>query len=632
MIRFFAAHPTAANLLMILMIAVGLISLPSLRRETFPDFSVDVVQVQIVYPGASAEEVEEAICQRLEDAVDTLTGVEEIRCEAREGVGTASIEMRAGGDIDRFLTEVKTEVEAIDSFPEEIETPTVRQLDITDQVISIALTGPMAAPDLKVFAEQIKDRLQRLPEISQVTLVGFSDRQFRVALDEFALRQYGLSVQDVARIIERQSLDLPSGTVKTAERDVLVRFDEKRETVRGLENLVVLGGASGAELRLGDIALISDTFELEEERILLNGRRAALLQVDKTKDQDTLTVMGAVERFVAEQQATAPPGVEFVLTRDIASIVEDRLDMLLENGIQGVVLVFLVLWLFFSFRFSFWVAMGLPASFLGALFGMTLIGYSINMMTMVALLIAVGLLMDDSIVIAENIARHLRTGKDALSAAVDGAREVTMGVVASFVTSVCVFGPLAFLAGDIGKVLRVVPVVLIVVLSVSLIEAFLILPHHLAHALRHQRPSRLRERFDQKFDWVRENVVGRLVDGAVVALPHLRRRHHGVPDLHRHGGRRCPAIPCVSRSRRRRDRGTGAPAGRNAAGRDRGGGRARARGPRRGGREVQARSAGRRRGHAAAARPERAGPLQRQRRCLRGRAAPGHGDRRSPYR
>jgi multidrug efflux pump subunit AcrB len=268
-------------------------------------------------------------------------------------------------------------------------------------------------------------------------------------------------------------------------------------------------------VRLGDIAEITDRFELPEARVLLNGRRAALLEVTKTKDQDTLSVMGAVEAFVARQQASAPPGVEFVLTRDVASIVEDRLDMLVENGIQGVVLVFLVLWLFFSLRLSFWVAMGLPASFLGSLLVMALIGYSINMLTMVALLIAVGLIMDDSIVIAENIANHLRQGKGPLAAAVDGTREVAAGVLSSFVTSVCVFAPLGFLAGDIGKVLKVVPVVLIVVLSVSLIEAFLILPHHMAHALHQTRPGRFRTRFEDGFERLRENGLGWLVDAAV---------------------------------------------------------------------------------------------------------------------
>jgi hydrophobic/amphiphilic exporter-1 (mainly G- bacteria), HAE1 family len=515
MIRYFAGHPTAANLLMLLLIAAGLMALPTLRRETFPDFSVDVVEVRVVYPGASAEEVEEAICQRIEDAVDRLTNVDEVRCEAREGLGSAAIEMRPGQDVDRFLVDVKTEIEAIDDFPDAVETITIRQINVTDPVVSIAIAGPMAAPDLKVYAEQIKARLVRLPEVSQVAVQGFADRQIRIALDDFALRQQGLSVTDVAEIVSRQSIDLPAGTVETQERDVLLRFADQRRSVQAFEDLVVIGGEGGAELRLGDLAEITDLFERAEERILLNGERAALLEVTKTKDQDTLTVMAAVERFVEREQASAPQGVTFALTRDVASIVEDRLTMLLSNGVQGIGLVFLVLWLFFSFRFSFWVAMGLPASFLGALFGIWLIGYSIDMLTMVALLIAVGLLMDDAIVIAENIARHLQLGKTRLEAAVDGTREVAMGVIASFVTSVCVFAPLAFLEGDIGKVLKVVPVVLIIVLSVSLVEAFLILPHHLAHAMVRGEPGRFRRGFDGRFEAVREQALGRLVDAAV---------------------------------------------------------------------------------------------------------------------
>ncbi|MEM7022862.1 MAG: efflux RND transporter permease subunit, partial [Pseudomonadota bacterium] len=331
----------------------------------------------------------------------------------------------------------------------------------------------------------------------------------------FALRQHGLSVSDVADIVSRQNVDLPAGTVETEDRDVLVRFADRRRSVQAYEDLVVIGAEGGTELRLRDIAKITDRFDLDEERILLNGERGALLEVTKTKDQDTLKVMAEVEAFVEREHALAPPGVNFELTSDVASIVQDRLNMLLFNGIEGIVLVFLVLWLFFSLRFSFWVALGLPVSFLGALFVMWLLGYSINMLTMVALLIAVGLLMDDAIVIAENVARHAQMGKQHLQAAIDGTREVAMGVVSSFITSVCVFAPLAFLEGDIGKVLMVVPVVLIIVLSVSLIEAFLILPNHLAHAMGTGKRSRFRLRFDTGFAWVREQVLGPFVDAAV---------------------------------------------------------------------------------------------------------------------
>ncbi len=515
MIRFFASHPTAANLLMIFLFVIGLLALPNLRRETFPDFSLDLVQVSVAYPGASAEQVEEAICQRIEDALDTLTEIAEIRCEAREGIGQATIEMREGGNVDRFLTDIKAEIDAIDDFPDITEQPVIKQIERTDLVVSIAIAGPMAETDLKVYAETVKDRLIRLPEVSEVTLGGFADRQIRIELDAQALRQHGLGVGDIAAVIQRQSIDLPSGVIETRDRDVLVRFADQRRDPRGFEDLIVIAGDTGAELRLGQIATITDRFALDEQRTLLNGQRAALLHVNKRKDEDTLAVMAAVRRFVDVERAGAPPGVALAFTRDRSSIVQDRLDLLTGNAKIGLVLVFLTLWLFFSFRLSFWVALGLPAAFLGTAFVLVAIGYSINMLTMVALLIAIGLIMDDAIVIAENIARHLREQADPVTAAIDGTHEVALGVFSSFLTSICVFLPLAFLEGDLGKVLRVVPVVLIVTLAVSLVEAFLVLPHHLAHGAGHQRPGRFRLWFDRHFEWVREKLLGRLIDVAV---------------------------------------------------------------------------------------------------------------------
>ncbi len=515
MIRYFAAHPTAANLLLILIVVAGLVSLPQLRRETFPDFAADRVQIRVVYPGAGAEAVEEAICQRIEDAVDGITNLDEIRCEAREGIGTATIDMMAGGDIDRFLTDVTSEIGGIDTFPDSIERPLIRRLDRIDRVVSIAITGPMTEPDLRVFAEDVRDRLRRVPGVTQVAIQGFSQRQIRIALNAEALRRYGLSVADIAGLVERQSLDLPSGTIETTERDVLVRFADERRSVQEFEDMVVRGGSSGAVLRLGQIAAITDRFEFDEERVLYNGRRAAVLQVNKTSDEDSLRVMAAVRAFVESERRIAPPGVEFALTRDVATIVEDRLALLETNGLQGFVLVFLALWLFLSLRASVWVSLGLPAAFLGTLAVMVALDFSINMMSMVGLLIAIGLVMDDSIVIAENIASHLARGKSAIQAAIDGTGEVGVGVLSSFATSVCVFAPLAFLEGDIGKVMRVVPVVLILTLCFSLIEAFLILPHHLAASLGRERPTRLRRWIDAGFAGFRDRGLGRAVDAAV---------------------------------------------------------------------------------------------------------------------
>jgi multidrug efflux pump subunit AcrB len=519
MIRYFAAHPTAANLLLLFLVVIGLTALPSLKRETFPDFTPKEIEIRVPYPGASAEDVEEAVCRRLEDAIDTVNDVAEVRCQALESVAVAVAKMTDSADFSRFLDDVKSEIEAIDDFPDQVELPIIKQLGRTDRVVSIAVTGPMAAPDLKSYAEHLKDRIKQLPKVSQVTILGFSQHQFQIRISAEALKRHGLGITDLANAIARQNVDLPAGKIETIDRDYLVRFTDERRSVNQLEDLIVVGSnKGGAEIRLGDIANITDRFELDEDKVLFNGERAALLQITKTKSEDTLDVVDAVKSFIKTERRMAPPGVKFTLTQDISSIVSDRLQMLLRNGVQGLILVFLVMWLFFQLRFAFWVAMGLPVAFLGGLFLMSVFGQSINMISMVALLIGVGLLMDDAIVIAENIAAQLKQGKTALNAAVDGTRQVMPGVLSSFLTTTAVFAPLAFLSGDIGNVLKVLPIVLISVLFISLLEAFLILPHHLEHSLRHQHkktPSRFRQRFDEAIEWLRHEVAGQFVDAVI---------------------------------------------------------------------------------------------------------------------
>lgn len=516
MIRYFAGHPTAANLLMVAILAVGIAALPGLKRETFPDLPMSDVRVTVVYPGANAEEIEDAICRRIEDAVDGINDIAEIRCEAREGIATALVEMTEDGNIDRFLEDVKSEVEAISDFPDEAERPTIQLLGRNDFVAAIAVTGPMSEPDLKAYAEDLKERLQAIPQVTQVAIAGFSDHQIRIEIPAQALRQYGLSVPDIAAVIGRQSIDLPSGSIETRERDVLVRFADERRSPREFLDLVVVGAESGAEIRLGDIATIEDRFEQSEQKIVYNGQRAALLEISKARSGDTLEVIDAVNAFLALERRTAPPSVTLALTRDVSTVVRDRLNMIVRNGSQGLALVLITLWLFFGLRFAFWVALGLPVAFLGTLFVMSTGGFSINMITLVGLLIATGLLMDDAIVISENIARHHRNGKSPLEAAVDGAREVGPGVIASFLTTICVFAPLTALEGDIGNVLRFIPIILIMTLTVSLIEAFLILPNHLRHALEHARePTGVRRLVERAVTWARENVAGRAADLAI---------------------------------------------------------------------------------------------------------------------
>jgi len=514
MISFFARHPTAANLLMLIFLASGLLSISSLRRETFPDFSPTEVEIRIAYPGATAEEVEEAICQRVEDVLDGVRYVKELRSDARQSLAIITVEMQENGQYQAFKDEIDTAVAGIDDFPPEVEDPIITQLHTTDLVLSALVTGPMPLADLKAYCEDLKERLQQQPEVSLVKVQGFSDHQLRVELSDEALRRYQLNAAEVANIISRQSVNLPAGAIEAREGEITVRFVEERRTPEELEDLVIVAGPGGAEIRLRDISRVSDLFELEEEKTLLGDRRAGLLRVEMTKNQDVIRVADTVKAFM-ERERQRHPQIDLQITQDGSSLVRDRLKLLVRNAWQGMFLVLLVMGLFFNFRLSFWVVMSLPVSFLGASFFMPQLDLTINMMTMVGLLLALGLLMDDGIVIAENIATHTARGKPPLQAAVDGVTEVKGGVFSSFITTVCVLGPLAFLHGDIGKVLEVVPLVLIFVLVVSLVEAFLILPAHLAHSLRHFDPGKagwLRRRFDRFVDWLRERLLGRTVD------------------------------------------------------------------------------------------------------------------------
>jgi len=518
MIRWFTGHPNAANLLMVAIVLLGLVALPGLQRETFPSIENDKVQVRVAYRGATASEVEDAICRRLEEATEDVVGLEEARCESSEGVGTATLVKLEGVEMPRFLDDVKSSVDAIDDFPTNTEQPITEELGRTDAVISIAITGPEDAVTLKAYAETIKARLKQQAQVATIDIQGFSDHQLRIEISQQRLRQFGLSAADIANTIQQQSIGLPSGQLQGDEEDILLRFDDQRKEITALEELVVLSGKSGAAIKLGEIATISDRFEQDENKVLFDGKRAAILNISKNSNQDLLKIYDQITAFVSEEQALAPAGISLTLTQDRSSVVRDRLEMLLNNGIAGLALVFLVLWLFFSLRYSFWVTMGLPVSFLGALFLLPMLDVTINMISMVGLLIGIGLLMDDAIVIAENIASRLGRGDRPMQAAVNGLKQVMPGILSSFTTTVLVFGSLAFISGEIGQVLRVMPIVLLVVLSVSLIEAFLILPNHLGHSLEHidrRQESRFRQGFERGFNRLRDNVFGPAIDFAV---------------------------------------------------------------------------------------------------------------------
>lgn len=518
MIRYFVTHPTAANLLMLIIMVLGLTALPKLQRDTFPVIPATEVEVRLSYPGATALDVEQGICHVTEEALDTVTDIIEVRCDARENLAIVTAKMKENGDLGTFYDDVKSAVESVTTFPEKVEPPSTILLERTANIASIAITAEpgveLSTESLNRYAEKVKSRIARDRRIALVKLRGFSDREILIQINEYQLQKYGLTVNDINQAIRSQSIDSPAGSLESRNGSILVRYNEQRKTLVEFSSLIVYSDSEGGTLSLGDIATISYHYEKQEDKIIFNGQRAALLDMIKTTSQDSLRVMDAVNQNLQRELKLAPKGIRLEISQDVTSNIKDRLRILVENGLVGLLLVFLTMWAFFNFRYSFWVTMGLPVSFLGAIFVMNLFGYSINMITMVALLVAIGLLMDDAIIISENIATQIKKGKNASQAAIEGVQQVLPGVLSSFLTTIMIVGPLFYMTGKMGAVLKYMPAVLVITLAVSLIEAFLILPAHLNHSIAHMNKkgrSRFHLWFEQKFISLRDKGFAPLV-------------------------------------------------------------------------------------------------------------------------
>ncbi|MFV1878139.1 efflux RND transporter permease subunit [Nioella sp.] len=514
MIRWFTGHPTAANLLLLLFLAAGLFAAPGLLRETFPDFRAVEAEITVPYRGAAAEDVETAICAPLWDGVQGVEGLETFTCTAQPGRARAVATMAPGNDALRFVNSLRTEVSAIDAFPDRADPAIVRELHRSNPVTSVAISGDLPLSELDLYADDLSNRLAALPGVTRVTRSGLGTRTLSITATRAVLDSHGLTPAALAAAISAQNIDLPAGTLEGPGADLTLRFTAERDTATALATIPVLVLPNGATLALGDVAMIEERFEPPQERAFVDGRPAIVIDVAKALDADALRVLDGVVALVAEETARLPDTIRIEVVQDVTSIIRDRLLMLVQNGVIGLLLVVAVMSLFFRPGFAIWAAMGLPVAFAGAFVWMALTGLSLNMMTLVALLMAIGIVMDNSIVIADSIAVHAAKGTTIETVAA-GVAAVAPGVTSSFLTTLAVFLPLAFLAGELGAVLEVLPVVLLAALAASLVEAFLILPHHLKGGMTQSAPSRFRRRFDAGFDLLREKGVGRLADAAI---------------------------------------------------------------------------------------------------------------------
>ena len=485
-IAWMAGHSVTANLLMVVFLVGGLIFSGKIKKEVFPDYDLDTINISVAYPGASPEEVERGIILAIEEAAQGLEGVKEITAKATEGKGSVDIEVLEGANIQRVAQDVQSAVDRITSFPEDAEDPQVTIAERRRYVISLAMYGDVGESILRATAERVRDRLLQAPGITQVDLSGIRDYEISVSVPQDKLRTYGLTLEGIANAIGRAAVEVPGGSIKTEGGDVLVRMTERRDFGHEFGRIPIITTESGTQVRLSDIARIEDGFEETDTYASYNGHPAILIEVYRVGDQTPLEVSDTVLHELGEIRPDLPPGIELVPHNDLSEIYRQRMDLMLRNGYLGLALVFVLLAIFLEPRLAFWVSLGIPISILGSLFFLPAADISINNISMFAFIITLGIVVDDAIVAGENMYHHRQDGKSWPRAAIEGTREVAVPVIFSVLTNIVAFSPLLFVSGFMGKVFRAIPIVVVAVFSVSLIESLLILPAHIGE----QRDSR----------------------------------------------------------------------------------------------------------------------------------------------
>ena len=494
-IAWFARNPVAANLVMFILLTSGALTLGSVKQEVFPEVSLDRITVSVTHLGAAPQEVEEAVCIRIEEAIQGIDGIKEITSTAAEGNGTVMIELELGADARRALDDIKARVDAITTFPEETEKPVVQELTNRRQVVNLAVSGPLDDHSLKRLAERVRDDLAAIPGITQVEISAARPYEISIEVSEDDLRRYGLSFDFVAGAIRRSSLNLPGGSVRTAGGEILLRT--AGQAYRGAEfaDLVLLTHPDGTQLRLGDVARVVDGFAQTDQRSRFNGEPALMLQVFRTGEQGALEISRAVRAYAEHAQARMPEGVRLTAWSDTSTDLRDRVDLLTRNGLTGFILVVIGLALFLRMRLAFWVSLGIPISFLGAMALMPALDVSINMLSLFAFVVVLGIVVDDAIVVGENIHTHQDRHGEGLRGAIEGAQEMAVPVTFAILTTIAAFMPLIASPGTFGKIVRVIPLIVVPCLVFSLVESLLILPAHLSHLPRRQEAKSAWHRF-----------------------------------------------------------------------------------------------------------------------------------------
>ncbi|MBL4667166.1 MAG: efflux RND transporter permease subunit [Sneathiella sp.] len=498
MISLFVKHKNAANLLMIMMIVIGGFSLARMNTQFFPDFGTDIVSVSIVWPGASAEDVDTNITTALLPEVRFLNGVKKVRSFSVEGSSTIVLEFEVGANMQEALSNVEQAVAQITTFPETIETPVTKRIVLYDPISRISVSGPYSESALKAIAKTIRDDLLELG-IDKITLFGARAEELWVEVPERTLRRYDLTLNDIANVIRNNSKDVPLGTMGGTFERQLRSLEQKNDAI-GLGHLEVKSLPSGEKVYLRDIAKLKDAFSENGKTGVQNGLNAVEIFIQRSQSTDALEAAEIVNTYIETEKHRWPEALKIKQFDVQASLIEDRIRLLLTNGLSGLALVMIVLFAFLNIRVAFWVAAGIPVAILATAGVMLFTGQSINMISMFAIIMSLGIIVDDAIVVGEHSSYLKSKGYRPLEAAEKGALRMLAPVFASSLTTIAAFLPIFMIGDIIGQIIVAIPSVVVAVLVASLIECFFVLPGHMRFALRQTgTDSRARIWFDAKF-------------------------------------------------------------------------------------------------------------------------------------
>jgi len=480
-IRWFVDNKVASNLLMIAIIVGGLTALPVLDREVMPAIPLDMIQVNVDYPGATPAEIEERICIRIEEAIHDLDGIKSMVSEAVDGRGGVAVEVAKGFSTQQLISDIKARVDALDTLPEQAEEPVIQEAPFSEEAIELMVSADTDEAALRDVVLRIRDGVAALPGVDKVEVQGLRDPELSIEVPESQLRKYNLSFDQIAAAIRGASINLGGGAIRTDGGDISLRTYEQAYTADDFARIVLLRNTDGTRVLLGDIADIRDGFEEVDELSRFNGNRAAAITVKINNNPDVVAVTAAVREYADEVRPGLPPGVQLDVWLDRSVVFDSRADMLITSGLMGLALVFILLTLFLRPAVAFWVCIGIVVSFLGAIFVIPSTPISVNMMTLFAFVLVLGIVVDDAIIIGESIHVEVQKGLPEKEAAYAGARRVAKPVIFAAVTTMIAFSPALFIDGAAAKLTMPLSVVVILALAFSLVEAFLILPSHLSH-------------------------------------------------------------------------------------------------------------------------------------------------------